>query len=91
MFFVARENKVVTKISSYTVCTCSISYYYENGLYDNLYHLQCSVTCGNGVQTRSVDCVMTMSGDVVSDTMCIARNKPLDTRSCFPMTCPSEF
>ncbi|XP_062522406.1 A disintegrin and metalloproteinase with thrombospondin motifs 9-like isoform X2 [Corticium candelabrum] len=48
---------------------------------------QCSVTCGNGVQKRSVDC---MSGDhVVSDSYCRSTSKPLGSQQCTNSPCDS--
>ena len=40
----------------------------------------CSVTCGTGSQTRTVEC--TNNNGVIADTNCDAGSKPDTTRSC---------
>ena len=47
----------------------------------------CSVTCGTGTQTRTVEC--TNDVNVVADTNCDAETKPPTSGSCNgPVECP---
>ena len=55
-------------------------------------HLQCSVTCGEGIQTRSVLC-MDNNGFTVADDNCVNAGlvRPADSETCFLGACASYY
>ncbi|XP_041481881.1 uncharacterized protein LOC121429044 isoform X7 [Lytechinus variegatus] len=53
---------------------------------------ECSVTCAQGVQTRSVSCVLTKgSGTVIPDMECGNMTRPAETRDCYLEACPEPY
>ena len=51
-------------------------------------HVQCSVTCGRGLKTRTVACVDDDNGQVVEDYQCVDRKKPRELAVCRRGLCP---
>ena len=51
---------------------------------------QCSKSCGDGVQTRHVEC-MSMEDNSVETKKCAEENKPVAERSCFNAPCGSTW
>ncbi|XP_072425573.1 papilin isoform X2 [Chiloscyllium punctatum] len=51
---------------------------------------ECSVSCGEGVQTRSVSCVLE-SGGQLPDFVCLAQTKPPAVRVCLLNSCTDNF
>ncbi|XP_048477213.1 papilin-like, partial [Rhincodon typus] len=51
---------------------------------------ECSVSCGEGVQIRSVSCVME-SGSQLPDFACLAQTKPSVVRACLLKSCTDVF
>lgn len=47
--------------------------------YPTRYGVQCSVSCGTGIQTRSIDCIDPFGA---LSTSCIAKKKPLMLQAC---------
>ncbi|KNC55690.1 uncharacterized protein AMSG_01959 [Thecamonas trahens ATCC 50062] len=47
----------------------------------------CSVACGGGSQSRSVDCVESATGTIVAETNCDAGSKPATSQSCNSQVC----
>ncbi|XP_054770254.2 uncharacterized protein LOC129278063 isoform X2 [Lytechinus pictus] len=53
---------------------------------------ECSVTCAQGVQTRSVSCVLTKgSGTVIPEMECGNMTRPSETRECYLEACPEPY
>ncbi len=48
----------------------------------------CSVTCGSGVKTRTVNCVQVGTNTVVDKSLCMLHNKPSPAKVCRPGPCP---
>ncbi|XP_033642756.1 uncharacterized protein LOC117302896 [Asterias rubens] len=49
----------------------------------------CSVTCGDGFQTRTIFCQDATTGNSVSESLCNANTRPASTQSCATgVTCP---
>lgn len=60
--------------------------------FDFLFVLQCSLTCGKGVQTRTITCVKdATSNEPVSDSLCDASAKPNEQQSCVLAVCNPEI
>ncbi|XP_038637686.1 papilin isoform X1 [Scyliorhinus canicula] len=51
---------------------------------------ECSVTCGEGIQTRSVSCVL-KSGNQLPEFVCSSRSKPLVAQACMLGACRDIF
>ena len=63
-----------------TTQTCNLqecTYIWVTGTWSN-----CSVVCGDGVMTRTVDCKNDVSGEIVSDSFCEEVVKPIDQVTC---------
>ena len=70
--------RTIIKNKHVFVCTCSLD-------------LQCSVTCGEGINTRPVECMRLATNEVVPDDMC-TDPKPAETRPCPRQpVCPCEL
>ena len=53
-------------------------------------HAQCSKSCGDGVQTRKVEC-MSMEDNSVESRRCSEEDKPNSVRTCFNAPCGSTW
>uniref|UniRef100_A0A7M4FNH9 Papilin n=1 Tax=Crocodylus porosus TaxID=8502 RepID=A0A7M4FNH9_CROPO len=51
---------------------------------------ECSMTCGEGIQTRSVIC-RSEQGAQTLDVACLQESKPVDTQPCLRETCLQEI
>ncbi|XP_059505359.1 papilin isoform X2 [Stegostoma tigrinum] len=51
---------------------------------------ECSVSCGEGIQTRSVSCVMESDSEL-PDFACLAQTKPSMIQACFLKSCTDVF
>ncbi|XP_019374659.1 PREDICTED: papilin isoform X10 [Gavialis gangeticus] len=51
---------------------------------------ECSMTCGEGIQTRSVVC-RSEQGAQTLDVACLQESKPVDTQACLRETCLQEI
>lgn len=71
-----------TRTCNTNPCTTTYTYAWEAGAYG-----ACSVTCGDGVQVRSVACKRS-DGTYVNEIYCDAASKPATTGTCHPMDCP---
>jgi len=56
--------------------SCVTNYFWDAGLFGD-----CSVSCGNGVQSRDVQC-LDSSGAVVANSLCDSPSKPDFTQEC---------
>ena len=56
-------------------------------------YLQCSVSCGRGVETRDVTCVKKLGAalTIVSAENCDAANKPVGSQACERPACVSDW
>ena len=59
-----------------------------------VYYLQCSVACGEGIQTRTVECYHVADNVPVNESLCIqniSMPKPKTQSSCNGATCIGEW
>ncbi len=57
--------------------TAACTYSWQTGVFS-----MCSEPCGDGIQTRPVNCVLDATGETVTDTFCDAASRPTDTQMC---------
>ena len=74
----------------FNVCTCSPDIAYE---YDNLNFTECSRSCGLGLQTREVNCFLTIDGvpqEAAAISQCVefGVGQPITQRECNDFPCP---
>ncbi|KAL4238993.1 A disintegrin and metalloproteinase with thrombospondin motifs 9 [Mactra antiquata] len=50
----------------------------------------CSVTCGEGIESRRIDCRMVGNNGRVTDDKCSPNGKPVDRRRCSMAPCPTD-
>lgn len=61
-----------------------------NCLFWIFFIFQCSLSCGNGVQSRVVECV-DHDKKQVSETECSADERPKTTQECFNFPCGAQW
>ncbi|XP_072015849.1 A disintegrin and metalloproteinase with thrombospondin motifs 10-like isoform X3 [Amphiura filiformis] len=61
----------------------------QSGQWAHTQYSSCSVTCGQGIQTRSVYCYSPIGNNQLDESDCDANTKPSTTATCNAGNCPS--
>lgn len=77
----------------------ALAYYYyglRSGNLFQLLYLQCSVSCGSGIQKRSVNCEKVNeqrpeNREIVSESYCVEETRPLLRQECQQSPCPDRY
>ncbi|MCR9097550.1 MAG: hypothetical protein NXI30_25310, partial [bacterium] len=72
-------------LATHTEARAQASFTWSTGLFG-----ECSVACGGGNQTRTVEC-LDANDDVVADSFCDPGSRPVDTQSCNTQACSYDW
>lgn len=68
---------------------CNIPLWYTKNIYTqcHVFLIQCSVSCGYGIQSRTVSCMSPSSTLPVSPFLCLHLPKPITIQACYSPDC----
>lgn len=81
--FGGAECPALQEVQACNTQACELRYIWQTSAFGS-----CSVSCGGGVQTRTVQCLDTQTGGIVADSFCAAeQTKPATTQACNTQAC----